>query len=193
MGTHIFSNKSVVRNNMLEFVNLSTGEEYCDTFLHHRSRRKFNGRIWSSPRWRSRLSLCLLLLYKSISWVPPSAYSYKFVGTLFCAQIDSRKARNRELATFDESRRAVGTRNPMRDKNKRHVLLYRGGERTTPENSLSRSWKVKVNPKYIPRSIYNIYLVYINGWILIIFTFKMVPGTSLDYYIMHTNDNNINI
>ena len=32
------------------------------------------------------------------------------------AQIDSRKARERELATFDENRRAVGMLNPMRDK-----------------------------------------------------------------------------
>ena len=50
-------------------------------------------------------------------FVPPSAYSYKFVWTFSCAQIDSRKARKRELATFDESRRAVGMLNPMRDKN----------------------------------------------------------------------------
>ena len=64
---------------------------------------------------------------RSISWVrlPPSAYSYKFVGTFSCAQIDSRKARKRELATFDESRRAVGMLNPTQDKNWRHVP---GGE-----------------------------------------------------------------
>ena len=32
-------------------------------------------------------------------------------------KIDQRKARERELATFDENRRAVGMLNPMRDKN----------------------------------------------------------------------------
>ena len=45
-----------------------------------------------------------------------SAYSYKFVGTSSCAQIDSLRARERELATFYESRRAVGMLNPVRDK-----------------------------------------------------------------------------
>ena len=35
---------------------------------------------------------------------PPTrlAYSYKFVGTFSCAQIDLQEARERELATFDE-------------------------------------------------------------------------------------------
>ena len=33
---------------------------------------------------------------------PPSAYSYKFVGTFSCAQNDLRKARERELAALDE-------------------------------------------------------------------------------------------
>ena len=62
---------------------------------------------------------CPRACYVSISWVrvPPSAYSYKFVGTFSCAQIDSQKARKLELATFDESRRAVGMLNPMRDQN----------------------------------------------------------------------------
>ena len=46
--------------------------------------------------------------------------------------IDSRKERNRELATFDESRRAVGMLKPMRDKNEG---TYRGGEGTTPETT----------------------------------------------------------
>ena len=35
--------------------------------------------------------------------IPPSAYLYKFVGTFFCAQIDLRKVRERELATLDET------------------------------------------------------------------------------------------
>ena len=48
---------------------------------------------------------------------PRVQYLHKFVGTFSCAQIDSRKARKRELATFDESRRAVGMLNPMRYKN----------------------------------------------------------------------------
>ena len=49
----------------------------------------------------------------------------------------------RELATFDENRRAVGMMNPMRDKNEG---TYRGGEGTTPtcDHGLSRrSLRVK--------------------------------------------------
>ena len=84
--------------------------------------------------------------YRSISWVrvPPSAYSYKLSGTFSCAQIDSRKARERELARFDESRRAVGMLDPMRDKNWRHVP---GGRGNTWDHNLSRSWKVKLGQK----------------------------------------------
>ena len=44
-------------------------------------------------------------------------------------KIDYRKTRERELATFDEDRQAVGMLNPMRDKNEG---TYWGGERTTP-------------------------------------------------------------
>ena len=51
------------------------------------------------------------------------------VGTFSCIKIDQRKARGRELATFDENRRAVGMLNPMRDKNEG---TYRGGKGTTP-------------------------------------------------------------
>ena len=50
------------------------------------------------------------------------------MGTFSCIKIDERKARDRELATFDENRRAVGMLNPMRDKNEKH----RGREGTTP-------------------------------------------------------------
>ena len=39
------------------------------------------------------------------------------VGTFSCIKIDQRKTRERELAKFDEDRRAVGMLNPMRDKN----------------------------------------------------------------------------
>ena len=41
--------------------------------------------------------------YRSVSCVRalPSTYSNKFVGTFSCAQIDLRKARERELATLD--------------------------------------------------------------------------------------------
>ena len=46
----------------------------------------FSGELYWSPRWRIRLSSC----------------SYKFVGTFSCAQVDLRKARERELATLDE-------------------------------------------------------------------------------------------
>ena len=54
--------------------------------------------------------------------------TYILVGT--CIKIDWRKARERELATFVENRRAVGiTLNPLRDKN---GGTYRGREGTTP-------------------------------------------------------------
>ena len=43
-------------------------------------------------------------------------------------KIDQRKARERELAPFDENRRPVGMPNPTHDKNKG---TYRGGEGTT--------------------------------------------------------------
>ena len=49
--------------------------------------------------------------------IPPSAYSYKFVGMLSCAQIDLRKARERELATLDEKSTSSGIVNPMRGTN----------------------------------------------------------------------------
>ena len=47
-------------------------------------------------------------------------------GTFSCAQIASRKAREREFATFDENRRAVGMLNPMRDKKRKE---YTGGKK----------------------------------------------------------------
>ena len=48
---------------------------------------------------------------------PRVAYSYKFVGSFSCAQIDLRKARERELATLDEKSTSSGLLNPiMRDK-----------------------------------------------------------------------------
>ena len=47
-------------------------------------------------------------------------------------KIDQRKARERELAKYDENRRAVGMLNPMRDKNEG---TYRGGDGTTPVNT----------------------------------------------------------
>ena len=56
-------------------------------------------------------------LCQHLSW--PS--SYVLVGTFSCVKKkkknDQRKAGERELATFDENRRAVGMLNPMRDKN----------------------------------------------------------------------------
>ena len=50
------------------------------------------------------VSGCPRAWYRSVSWVriSPSAYSYKFVGTFSCAQLDLRKTRERELATLDE-------------------------------------------------------------------------------------------
>ena len=46
-----------------------------------------------------------------------SLYINTLLGAFSCAQIDSRKARERELATFDENRRAAGVSNPIHDKN----------------------------------------------------------------------------
>ena len=48
-------------------------------------------------------------------------YSY---GLFLALKIDYRKVRERELATFDENRRAVGMLNPMRDKHEEGT--YRG-------------------------------------------------------------------
>ena len=43
------------------------------------------------------------------------------------------KARERELATFDENRRSVGVLSPVHDQNQRHVPGGGGG--TTPETT----------------------------------------------------------
>ena len=53
--------------------------------------------------------------YRSVSWVriPPNAYLYTFVGTFSCAQIDLRKARERELATLDEKSTSSGIAEPF--------------------------------------------------------------------------------
>ena len=56
------------------------------------------------------------------------------VGLFSCIKNDERKAQERELATFDGNRRAVGMLNPMRDKNEG---TYRGGEGTTPVTAVS--------------------------------------------------------
>ena len=48
--------------------------------------------------------------------MPLSANSHKFVGTFSCAQIDSRKARERALATLGEKSTSSGIAEPMRDK-----------------------------------------------------------------------------
>ena len=101
-----------------------------------------------SPRWRIRL-YPRAWYSRSGSWVraPPSAYkySYKFVGTFSCAQIDLRKARERELATLDETSTSSGIAETLcaitiEGKN-------RGGRRVDTccdHGLLSRSWKVQV-------------------------------------------------
>ena len=43
--------------------------------------------------------------FREFERVPPSAYSHKFVGTFFCAQIGLRKARERQL--FSNSRSKI--------------------------------------------------------------------------------------
>ena len=76
---------------------------------------------------------------------PPSAYSYTFVGTFDCAQIDLRKARERELATLDEKSTSSGIAETLcaikiegKKKGRRDDICDHG---------LSRSWKVKVCKK----------------------------------------------
>ena len=55
-------------------------------------------------------------------------------GFFLHKQIDQRKARDREVATFDENRRAVGMLDPMRDKTEARP----GGEKgRTCDNGLS--------------------------------------------------------
>ena len=51
-------------------------------------------------------------LVSFVSSIPPSAYSYEFVGTFSCARIDLRKARERELATLDEKSTSSGIAEP---------------------------------------------------------------------------------
>ena len=43
--------------------------------------------------------------------------TYTLEDNFSCIKIDWQKARERELATFDENRRAVGMLNPVRDRN----------------------------------------------------------------------------
>ena len=75
-------------------------------------------REFESPRVHTRInSWGYFIVHKLTVRIPPSAYSYKFVGVFSCAQIDLRKARERESATLDENRQEVGLLNPMRDKN----------------------------------------------------------------------------
>ena len=102
-----------------------------------------------STRWRIKLSSSLW--YRSVSWVraPPSAYSYKFVETFSCAQIDMyvvRKTREREIATntgwkIDEQWDCWALI-AMRDKNWRQEPGERRDD--TCDHVLSRSWKVEV-------------------------------------------------
>ena len=101
---------------------------------------------YRSPRWRIRLSSSLVRCSFVSSTPPPSAYSYKFVGTFSCAQIGLRKTRERELATLDEKSASSGIAEhyicaiKIEGKN-------RGGRDDTCDNGLSRSWKVQVCEK----------------------------------------------
>ena len=51
-----------------------------------------------------------------INFVGSRLVEFILVRTFSCIKIDEWKARKRELATFDENRRAVGMLNPVRDK-----------------------------------------------------------------------------
>ena len=66
--------------------------------------------------------------YRSVFGVraPPSTYSYKFVGTFSYAQIDLRKARERELATLDENSTSSGIAEPCARK---QLKARTGGEK----------------------------------------------------------------
>ena len=110
------------------------------------------GWVSHSPGWScwpggvTGYPLVLVPFSRSIAWVrvTPSASSYEFVGTFSCAQMDSRKTRERESATFGENRRAVGMLNPMRYKNGRHVPGGRKDDNTC-DHSLSRVQKLESN------------------------------------------------
>ena len=56
--------------------------------------------------------LTLYLVFGTTRQLHSSAYSYKFVGTFSCAQIDLQKARERELATLDEKSTSSGVAEP---------------------------------------------------------------------------------
>ena len=100
------------------------------TGAYHRQNhftKECKGSAWVSRRPR-RLGGRTAGLLVPISWVrvSPSAYS----GGLFLASKNGeRKAREGELATTDENRRAVGMLNPLRDENEGP---WRGREGTTP-------------------------------------------------------------
>ena len=65
-----------------------------------------------SPRLRIRLSSSLVWVSFVSSNPPEGIYSYKLVGTFSRAQIDLRKARERELATLDEKSTSSGIAEP---------------------------------------------------------------------------------
>ena len=62
----------------------------------------------------------------------PSAYSYRFVETFSCAQIDLRKTRERELATLDEKSTSSGIAEPYSYVRCNIEGKNRGKEGTTP-------------------------------------------------------------
>ena len=115
-----------------------------DTFDHGLSRRSLTVKpptswyIYRRPRWLGRSSSCLL---KSISRVQFSPNAHTCGDFFLHKKVDKRKARERELATFDENRRALRMLNSMRDKNWRHVP---GGREDTWDHGLPRrSLRVK--------------------------------------------------
>ena len=79
-----------------------------------------------------------------VSSNPPSANSYKFVGTFSCSQIDLRKAREQQLATaLDEKWTSSGIAEPYA---RQKVGGKNRGEKRGDacDHGLSRSWKVDV-------------------------------------------------
>ena len=74
---------------------------------------------------------------------PVHTHSYQFVGTFSCAQIDLRKAQERELATLDEKSTSSGIAEPydMGDKSWRQEPGGGEGRDDTCDHGLSRIWK----------------------------------------------------
>ena len=83
----------------------------------------------------------------NIRFVRSSLTECILVNTCFSVKIDWRKARERELATFDDNRRAMGMLKRVRDKNEG---TYRGGRGDgTCDHGLSKT-SLRVELRSVP-------------------------------------------